>query len=113
MSVSSEGESVREIDVRALAQRAAELRIIDVREAPELVGPLGFIAHSENVPLGVLTTESQRWARDQAIAVVCRTGKRSRQGVVALQQLGFVNVVNVAGGMTAWAAAALPIERTP
>jgi rhodanese-related sulfurtransferase len=42
---------------------------------------------------------------DEAIAVMCNTGHRSSMAASILLQHGFKKVYNVAGGMTAWAAA--------
>ena len=46
----------REVDPMTLASfEDADVRIIDVREASEYMGPLGHIAGSELVPLGELS----------------------------------------------------------
>ena len=41
--------------------------------------------------------------RDQEIVVLCHHGIRSRQVALFLEQHGFTNVVNLTGGIDAWA----------
>ena len=41
--------------------------------------------------------------RDREIVAHCKSGKRSAQAVQLLRRAGFTNVVNVAGGIEAWA----------
>ena len=64
------------------------------------------------VPLGHLSerlNELQAY-KNKPIAVICRSGRRSAQGVQILQQAGFTQVTNVIGGTTAWESAGLPVE---
>ena len=39
----------------------------------------------------------------QEIALQCKTGRRSAQALRLLQEAGFSKLVNVAGGIEAWA----------
>ena len=40
----------------------------------------------------------------------CQSGGRSALATATMQQLGYKNVVNLAGGFAAWKAAGLPVE---
>jgi rhodanese-related sulfurtransferase len=52
--------------------------------------------------------------RDRQIVFQCRTGARSAQVVHALiTQAGFDNVINLSGGIVAWAEAELPVDTDP
>jgi rhodanese-related sulfurtransferase len=42
--------------------------------------------------------------------VICRSGNRSRTGSDILVGLGYTQVYNVDGGITAWLDAGLPVE---
>ena len=42
--------------------------------------------------------------KEQEIIVYCRSGNRSGQACLILEQLGFTNIVNLAGGMLDWQA---------
>jgi molybdopterin/thiamine biosynthesis adenylyltransferase/rhodanese-related sulfurtransferase len=102
---------VREVDVHAADQRrAAGATLIDVREQVEW--DAGHIPDAVFIPLGQLGQEIGAAVPDKATEIIlqCRSGARSGRGTALLQQLGYTNVVNMAGGILAWEANALPIE---
>jgi sulfur-carrier protein adenylyltransferase/sulfurtransferase len=102
---------VREIDVRAADQRhAAGATIIDVREQVEW--DAGHIPGAVFIPLGQLGEEIGAAVPDKGTEIIlqCRSGARSGRGTVLLQQLGYTNVVNLAGGILEWQANSLPVE---
>lgn len=91
--------------------RADGIRILDVRTPEEFRGPLGHIDGAENVPLAEF---NQRIAalmshRDQPVALVCRTDRRSAQAQSLLLQAGFRQPLLVLGGMEAWNRQRLPV----
>lgn len=94
-----------------LAARGA-VRLIDVREPHEYTGELGHIAGAELVPLATVLEASRAWAREQDVILICRSGARSGRAAEALVAAGFARVMNMAGGMLAYNAAGLPVERT-
>ncbi|MGL6277938.1 MAG: rhodanese-like domain-containing protein [Gaiella sp.] len=49
--------------------------------------------------------------RDTAYVVYCRSGNRSGQAAALMRELGFTAVTDVDGGIEAWEAAGLPVER--
>jgi rhodanese-related sulfurtransferase len=55
--------------------------------------------------------QARGWRRDEELLLVCRSGGRSGQVAQALARAGFSKVMNLAGGMVAWNAAGLPVER--
>lgn len=74
-------------------------RIIDVREPDEYAQD--HLPEAELVPLGTLARAAANWDRSAAYLLVCRSGGRSRRGAAELVSLGFTNVMNLDGGMTA------------
>lgn len=74
------------------------LRYIDVRELAELRA-LPMVERGEHVPLGELNARAEAWPRGAALVVICRSGGRSGRAVLALEAMGFTNVVSLAGGM--------------
>lgn len=94
-----------------VAQRLATWRLVDVREADEINGPLGHIDGVEHVPLATVQAEAAGWRRDEPLLIICRSGGRSGRACLALSQLGFRNVTNLTGGMLAWNEAGLPVVR--
>lgn len=69
--------------------------IIDVREPAEYSH--GHIKGSINIPLSQLRSRTNEIPKDKPVYLHCRTGQRSYNAVLALQNLGFDNVVNITG----------------
>ncbi len=69
--------------------------ILDVREEIEYM--MSHIKNSVNLPLSELRQRANELPKDKTIYVYCQTGKRSYNACMALQGLGFDNVVNIAG----------------
>ena len=50
-------------------------------------------------------------ARDIAIVLYCKTSGRAALAAAALQDMGYLNVKSIAGGMDAWVAAGKPTAK--
>jgi rhodanese-related sulfurtransferase len=83
--------------------------LIDVREQEEY--DAGHIPGVKLIPLGQLQQRLAEIPTDKTVVVTCRSGNRSGQGAVLLRQSGFSRVHNMDGGILAWEAAGLPVER--
>jgi sulfur dioxygenase len=99
-----------EIEPGWVEEHAAEVQIVDVREADEFAGPLGHIPSAKLLPLGQLDKLASSLANDQPIVTVCRSGARSAQAVAILRKAGFAKVANLAGGMLRWRSQNLPAQ---
>lgn len=88
-------------------------QVIDVREASEYEAER--IAGTRLVPLSALDRHLDRLDdtldRTCAVYVVCRSGSRAVRAAGRLAALGWRDVRVVDGGLLAWAAAGLPVER--
>lgn len=85
--------------------------VLDVREENEY--KLGHILNSTLIPLGQLGErigELEKY-KDRPVVVVCRTGNRSGTACAVLGKRGFSQAYNLAGGITAWQKANLPLEK--
>lgn len=94
------GVGVRE--AVGLAEGGAVL--VDVRDDDEWVA--GHAPDAVHVPLGEVGAAEGFAGR--RVLVVCRSGNRSAKAAQALAGAG-VDVTNVTGGMSSWAAAGLPV----
>lgn len=85
------------------------IRVLDVRETSEWDD--GHIESASYMNFKVLHQQLDQLplGADDPVAIVCATGQRSSIAGSILQLKGFTNVYNVTGGMTAWAAADLPM----
>ena len=81
-----------------------EVVLIDVREAHELAH--GVLEGANHIPMQQIPdmlTEIEPH-RSQPVVLICRTGNRSNQVGLFLEGIGFSNIINLVGGMNAWAA---------
>lgn len=103
------------LSVHDLSKRLADsppVVVIDVRTPGEY--SQGHVAVARLYPLSSLKsqiTEIKKVARDQDVAVICRTGNRSLMGSVILKRSGLQKVYNVNGGMVQWESQGYPISR--
>ncbi|HDY85132.1 hypothetical protein LCGC14_0997710 [marine sediment metagenome] len=76
---------------------------IDVREQIELQN--GVMDGAIHIPMqsipGQLNTLEQH--KNDVVVLICRSGKRSHQVGDFMEQMGFTDVINLVGGMNAWA----------
>ena len=91
-----------EIEPHWLEEHGERVQVLDVREPSEFSGPLGRIRGAKLIPLGELARRAGELSRERPIVAVCRAGGRSAQATVILQQAGFTQVANLAGGMLRW-----------
>lgn len=96
-------EDVSPEDAAAMHERGAVL--LDVREDDEWRA--GHAPGATHVPLGELSHATGRLSGRQVLAV-CRGGNRSGSAAIVLADAG-IQVRNVAGGMSSWAAAGLAV----
>ena len=75
--------------------------LIDVRESYERAE---FNVGGTHIPLGNIpaSVEDLSGDKESEIVIYCRSGASSGQATAFLQQLGFNNVRNLAGGMLEW-----------
>ncbi len=99
---------VRQISTRELGERLKDVTVVDVRSENEWA--LGHIRGAVHVPLGHLADRAAELPRERPIVVQCQSGARSSIAASVLERLGVTNVMNLSGGMSAWVAAALPVE---
>lgn len=77
--------------------------LLDVRASLEFEE--AHIDGAINIPVADLRTRHQELNRDEKTVLVCSSGNRSTLGASILKQHGFVDVHNVAGGMSGYSAA--------
>lgn len=91
------------VELASLLANGLKPTMIDVREERELVnGVLDDAIHMpmNEVPGRMTDLEAEK---ENMIVLICRMGNRSNQVGMFLEQNGFNDVVNMVGGMNAWA----------
>lgn len=97
----------------AAQEVAAGVMLLDVREPVEWEM---YIEGAVQVPRGTLEFQADPASPrhndaldpDRRVIVFCRSGVRSALAGATLKALGFTDVANMTGGITAWKAAGLP-----
>jgi len=76
---------------------------IDVREDVEL--EFGVIDEAIHIPMQSVPGQLNELEKhkNETVVLICRSGRRSEQIGQFLEQMGFTDVINLAGGMNAWA----------
>jgi cysteine synthase/rhodanese-related sulfurtransferase len=83
--------------------------IIDVRSDDDFSS--GHIEDSINIPLEDLAASSELPGdRDQLVVTVCNVGSVSLTAMLILKSLGYHQVRNLMGGLTAWQGEGMPLE---
>ena len=102
---------INEIDSETLQARLAageDLRLIDIRSDAEVAQ--GVLPGSEHLAMHLIPLRMHELPRDKAVVLYCRSGARSYHACAYLVQQGYPNVVNLRGGIIAWARHGFAIE---
>ncbi|QLG86990.1 sulfurtransferase [Chitinibacter bivalviorum] len=85
-------------------------QLLDVRESWEFA--LCQIAGSIHIPMGNIPGDQARLDPDATYVVICHHGVRSYQVAGFLERQGFEKMINLDGGVAAWAAQVDPAMAT-
>jgi len=99
---------VLEVETEWLGEHLGDVEVVDVREPDEWNGELGRIPGARHLPLGELRARLAELPRDRPVVAVCRSGGRSAEASLILEQAGFSRAANLSGGMIRWHALGLP-----
>jgi len=104
--------NIKEIDAAQLARwledESRPVRVVDVREMSEI--HRGTVPGAEPMPLATVPLRLDELKGDTPLVLVCRSGARSAQACMFLQQQGIDNVYNLRGGIMDWARNGLPVS---
>ena len=103
---------ISEIDATRARERieSGEPVVVDVREQDEW--DEGHIPGAVHIPRGHLESRIERLAPDAArpVVVYCSQGNRSVFAAKTLEELGYEDVVSLAGGFTDWKRNGFPVQ---
>lgn len=88
-------------DLKARMDAGAHPVIVDVREPHEW--EISVLEGSLKIPKGQVVARAAEIPREGEVIVQCKTGIRSRDAIIMLQEMGYTNLLNLAGGINAWA----------
>jgi rhodanese-related sulfurtransferase len=94
--------------VRLMNQGAA---VLDVRSNEEFAaGHLGSARHAPLESLELVAESIKRY-KDRPVLVYCERGGRAATAIAKLRTLGFSQLFNLRGGLTAWRSDNLPLVK--
>ena len=85
--------------------------VVDVSEATEFAA--GHIIGAKSLPLSELSAKLPGTVKNKAtpVILVCANGARSNRALADAKKLGYEKAHSLTGGMGAWRAAGLPVEK--
>ena len=86
--------------------------VVDVCEPTEFAA--GHVVGAKNIPLDDLQAKLAGAVKNNKLPLilVCQTGARSARAVATAKALGFEQAQSLGGGLVAWKAANLPVEKS-
>lgn len=95
---------INEIDSESVRQRLTQgddLLLVDIRTPAEMAQ--GMIPGSTELPMHLIPLRMSEIPKDRDVVLYCRSGARSYQACAYLMQQGYDRVLNLRGGIIAWA----------
>ncbi len=88
-------------ELKAMIDAKEDVFVLDVREEYEYeAANIGATL----IPMGDIMERVNEVPKDKKVVVHCRSGKRSATVINALEQnFGYTNLINLKGGIMAWA----------
>ncbi|HRP57748.1 thioredoxin domain-containing protein [Agriterribacter sp.] len=111
-NLTAQEAGIRLLPAKAFAQTldsTLQKQIIDVRTPEEFQS--GHIATAKNINIYDTDFKDQlkKLNKEEPVFVYCKVGGRSAKAAKTLQDMGFVNVYDLQGGMMAWENNKLPV----
>jgi len=94
-------------ELKTRLDRGETFRLIDVREPDEWA--VARLPRAELIPLGLFQQRAAELSPDETLILYCHHGMRSGRARDYLKAQGYANVLNLSGGIDAWA---LQVEPT-
>ncbi|MCG6896433.1 MAG: rhd_2599 family sulfurtransferase [Thiocapsa sp.] len=101
---------INEIDSESLHERIASgegVLLVDIRTPAEIAQ--GAIPDALQLPMHLIPVRMNELPKDRDLVLYCRSGARSYQACAYMMQQGYDRVLNLRGGIIAWARHGYPI----
>ncbi|EGV33141.1 Rhodanese-like protein [Thiorhodococcus drewsii AZ1] len=101
---------VNEIESEPLRQRlldGEDVLLVDIRTPAEMAQ--GVIPGALQMPMHLIPVRMNELPKDRDVVLYCRSGARSYQACSFMMQQGYGRVLNLRGGVIAWARHGYPI----
>ena len=95
-------KSISAKELNELLNSADKIQIVDVRENFEW--DICHIEGALNIPMNLIVESIDKISKDITTVVMCHHGLRSMNVIHYLESIGYKNLINLEGGIHAWAA---------
>ena len=95
-------QNIEAVELKKRMDAGEKINLIDVRQPEEHAE---FNIGGKLIPLGnimSMQTEEIDSLKEKEVICYCRSGQRSMQASMILQNMGFTNIKNLTGGMLGW-----------
>lgn len=99
-------DEILAVELKERLERGERPQIVDVRESEEIA--LAAFPHALHIPMGEVPSRLAELDPDRETIVVCHHGVRSAHVAMYLSGVGFTRILNLAGGIDAYALTADP-----
>ncbi len=112
--LTQQAENVSALEAQTLIQdnrSNPDFVILDVRTPEEFAD--GHIEGAVNTDFyeGTFRNELDALDKNKTYLVFCRSGNRSQSTIDIMEELGFINIYHMTGGMIEWGAEGLPVVK--
>ncbi|MHC4262552.1 MAG: rhodanese-like domain-containing protein [Planctomycetota bacterium] len=94
-------ERIEPVDLKARLDAGEDLVLVDVREDQEL--EICKIEGALHIPLSEFQARFEELDREHSIVCICHHGMRSANAAGFLAEQGYERLINLTGGIDAWA----------
>ena len=94
-------KSISAKELNELLNSANKIQILDVREHFEL--DICHIEGALNIPMNLIVESIDKISKEITTVVMCHHGVRSMNVIHYLESIGYKNLINLEGGIHAWA----------
>lgn len=110
----SQAQPVKKLDPQSFDKKIKEVKnpiLIDVRTQDEYAQ--GHLANAKVIDINMSDFESRvsKLDKSKPVFVYCKAGSRSNKAANKLSELGFKEIYDLSGGITAWGAENKPIVK--
>ncbi len=102
-------KEIEAAELKAKIDAGENIELLDIRSDAELAQ--GILPNAQHVPMHLIPLRINDFSRDKDIVLYCRSGARSHHACSYLAQQGINNVINLRGGIIAWARNGYEIAR--
>ncbi len=96
--------------LKSVLAESPNVQLVDVRTASEFES--GHLANAINISItdGDFESQISKLDKTEPIYIYCKSGARSARACNAMEEMGFVEMYDLKGGITSWKSAGLSVE---